>query len=459
MDKNTNNNIIKIFTKNINAKSKLVPFNSYINKVGEFKYFPAAFKEWRNDVYYFNNNIVTNFPVYNLNIFKIIKSYFSLFFKQKFANKKYVSLKKKRISTNKIYVSKPELSHTNHKVLITIYVYNREILIFQNIWKNQIFKLFKNFFFKLYKIYITLERIPWMTKSNKKKWILNKIKIIKLKIKKKLNKNKKKNTINVGHMYRKYKLYFDLNKYRFKDIFLYKLGKIISKFFNKKIEFNIIKLRSIIFHTDIFTEYLSLKLKRKKIRHIRTMNYILNIIKLSKESKINDRSTKTINYNLLENKYKTLNINYFINKRNLSEDLKIFNKNFLEKDFLKEKNYDFSSYKTYINFIIKKVEYYYNNVLLNEKKLKKKIFNKIKYKILKGIRLEIKGRLTKRYRAERSLHKVRLKGGLINIDSSVRGLSTVRFRGYINSNVEYSINTSKRRIGAFAVKGWISGGK
>ncbi len=30
-------------------------------------------------------------------------------------------------------------------------------------------------------------------------------------------------------------------------------------------------------------------------------------------------------------------------------------------------------------------------------------------------------------------------------------------RGYVKPNVQYSIFTSKRRIGAFAVKGWVSG--
>jgi hypothetical protein len=30
-------------------------------------------------------------------------------------------------------------------------------------------------------------------------------------------------------------------------------------------------------------------------------------------------------------------------------------------------------------------------------------------------------------------------------------------RGYAKPNLDYSIFTSKRRIGAFAVKGWISG--
>jgi hypothetical protein len=35
------------------------------------------------------------------------------------------------------------------------------------------------------------------------------------------------------------------------------------------------------------------------------------------------------------------------------------------------------------------------------------IFNSIKYKNMAGIRLEIKGRLTRRYRADRALFKVK----------------------------------------------------
>jgi hypothetical protein len=42
---------------------------------------------------------------------------------------------------------------------------------------------------------------------------------------------------------------------------------------------------------------------------------------------------------------------------------------------------------------------------------------------------------------------------LKNIDSSFKGLSSVLFRGNSKSNVTYSITKSKRRIGAFAVKG------
>ena len=85
------------------------------------------------------------------------------------------------------------------------------------------------------------------------------------------------------------------------------------------------------------------------------------------------------------------------------------------------------------------------------------VFNSIKYKNMAGIRMEVKGRLTKRYRADRSVYKLRWKGGLKNIDSSFKGLSVRKNRGHLNPNVGYSIFASKRRIGAFAVKGWMAG--
>ena len=74
-----------------------------------------------------------------------------------------------------------------------------------------------------------------------------------------------------------------------------------------------------------------------------------------------------------------------------------------------------------------------------------------------GARLMAKGRLTRRYRADRAKYKLNWKGGLKNIDSAYRGLSTVVYRGYLDSNVEKSMLISKRRVGSFAVKGWFSG--
>jgi hypothetical protein len=47
-------------------------------------------------------------------------------------------------------------------------------------------------------------------------------------------------------------------------------------------------------------------------------------------------------------------------------------------------------------------------------------------------------------------------GGLKNVDSSFRGLSTIMLRGYHKSNVQYTIINSKNRNGAYGVKGWVS---
>jgi len=88
--------------------------------------------------------------------------------------------------------------------------------------------------------------------------------------------------------------------------------------------------------------------------------------------------------------------------------------------------------------------------------LKNYVFRNLKHSKLGGIRLEAKGRLSKRYTASRSVFKVDWKGGLKNVDSSFKGLSTVMLRGNVKSNVDYSLLTSKKRIGAYGIKGWVS---
>jgi hypothetical protein len=74
-----------------------------------------------------------------------------------------------------------------------------------------------------------------------------------------------------------------------------------------------------------------------------------------------------------------------------------------------------------------------------------------------GIRLEVKGRLTRRLTASRSVFKIKWKGSVKNIDSSYKGLSSVILRGHLKSNLQYSTVNSKTRNGAFGLKGWISG--
>jgi hypothetical protein len=213
---------------------------------------------------------------------------------------------------------------------------------------------------------------------------------------------------------RRAKLRFDINNLKFKDILLNKLSKLLSKFYKKKVEFNIINLKSFRYNSNIFTEIMKKKLIHRNAKILGIMNFILKKGIKSKEKEQID--LKKINFNLLENKYKNLNINTIVKNVNLNETI---------KDLYEIENH--------------------NNEDI--------IFDSIKYKKIGGIRLEVKGRLTKRYRADRSIFKIKIKGTLRNTDSSYKGLPSVNYRGNVKSNIEYSMNISKRRIGAFAIKG------
>jgi hypothetical protein len=431
-----------ILKKSINKNTKLIPFAKRQNFLGEVKYFPASSKEWKNSVYFFNAQNMKNLPVYDLNINKLIKGYFNLYFNHEITTTEFNSSKIKRLSFNKIFVSKGEVQHTNSKAIITIYIYNREkisllkninkFITFINSKKNKLkfmnkrfrLSLIKNTFFK--KVFFIF---------HKGKKIYNNLsldcyqKAIKLIFYKKLI------------FIRRFVLKLNLNKFKLEEKFLHKLAKLISKFYKKKVEFNIINLNSIILNSDLFTEILSLKLKKQRINVLKMMNVILTKVNLSNANRFlgKTRNIKTINFDIFENKYKNSNISNilgFASKQNFNEFFhKLYNqKNFYISDKVQKQTEKSSSYR-----------------------IKSILLNKIKYKILGGIRLEVKGRLTKRYRADRALFKVKWKGGLKNIDSSFRGLSSVKYRGFVNSNLQYSINASKRRIGSFAVKGWISG--
>jgi hypothetical protein len=179
-------------------------------------------------------------------------------------------------------------------------------------------------------------------------------------------------------------LRFNLNKYKFEEKLLYKLKNFIVKFYNKKVEFNIVNLKSVVFHSDFFTKILASKFKKKRINIIYTMNAILNKAVLPKVNRIIEKSyiIKSINFDLLENKYKLLNISFILKDNNLSDLLN----------------------KLYSNIII---NYYNNNIKKDYAKIYEIIFNSINYKNMAGVRLETKGRLTKRYRADRAIFKVR----------------------------------------------------
>jgi hypothetical protein len=292
-------------------------------------------------------------------------------------NTKYKSSRIKRLSFNRIFVSKAEVKHTNSKSIITIYTYNREkIALLKKIQKligigflnkgfiqkvklNLINKIFL-FFFKGKKIYSNINTNLFQ-------------KAIRLIFSKKLI------------LIRRFILKLHLNKFKSEEKFLQRLAKLISKFYKKKIEFNIINLKSIVLNSDLFTEIMTLKLKKRKINVLKLMNIILTKVKLLKINRLKERSRKikTINYDLFENKYRNPNLNFILNTSLNSKETfnKFFSKLYDEENNIIEKN--------------------------NKISIKKTLLKNIKYKTLGGIRLEVKGRLTRRYRADRALFKVK----------------------------------------------------
>lgn len=70
--------------------------------------------------------MVKNFPVYDINIVKIIRGYFGTYFNNKFLKYKHILNRKRRLSFNKIFFARPEIKHTNSKAIITLYTFNRE---------------------------------------------------------------------------------------------------------------------------------------------------------------------------------------------------------------------------------------------------------------------------------------------------------------------------------------------
>src|SRR6266536_1290906 len=179
----------------------------------------------------------------------------------------------------------------------------------------------------------------------------------------------------------KFKLY--LNNVKFKEQFLYKLSKLISRYYKKKVEFNIISLKSFMLNTDIFTEILALKLKKNKINVMRFINILFKKAVIPDIIKEKGNLTKNVNFSLLENKYKNFNLASIINKKNLDEVLN----------------------GLYYNVIHSNENIGKKPLDRNYSKVKDIIFKSIKYKNIGGIRLEVKGRLTKRYREDRAVFK------------------------------------------------------
>lgn len=346
-------------------------------------------------------------PIKSKFVMKLIKGYLNTYHLrlESLVRKKRLRRKYRKISTNRIFVSDGEFKHTNDKVNITLYVYNRQKINYLLQVKKRYIRLFK-------KIKFT-RKIRLMRKialeilnqyKNKSRIIANVVPYNRSGFYRMQNiyyKRFLKRSLKRLKYYMVYKQLLYINKAKFENTYLQGLIGLIKKIYNKNVEFNIINLKYFYYNSNIYSQPLALKIKKKR----KVARYLDNLIRKAKIRKIK----------LVEKSKKFFTGNNF-NSNNLMSGLMQQN-------------------------------------TTNAKHLKKVILSGIKYKRISGVRLEAAGRLTKRYSASRAQRRTKYKGNLVNTYSSLKGYSIPVIRGNFRANLQHTVINSTSRVGAFGVKG------
>ena len=389
--------MLELFKLNYNKKTENKKIKSRASNKKHDKHHPSTIREWYNSIYVYNKNAINLIPQSTVLAIKLIKSYFNLYnYKlEREIRTNRLLLRLRRLSSHKIYVSNGEFKHTNDKVIITIYIYNRQkfnfdkklIKSFFSYWLNQdlLIKRWNNLFKRRQSV-----EDGALDKLNKKKYVLihtldsqnykNLSKYLTIFYKKLLKKS-----LDKFFLYRCNQQLITINEYKFNYNFLQFLKKYLEKIFNKNVEFNLVNLKRFFLNSDILSESIILKIRKNRRKILKFLNTLKRKVKV--------RNKK----------------NYFIKP------------------------------------------------IINNKSLEELVLRDIKYKHTTGFRIEASGRLTRRYTASRSIFKLRYKGNLLNIDSSYKGLSSLLLRNNNKSNLQFTKLNSKTRIGSFGIKGWLSG--
>ena len=400
------------------------------NLRGVDKHFIPAFKEWFNSVYSFNKKTIKLLPVLDKISFALVKGYLNFYNTKLEKNARSIRARRRiiRKTINKTLVGKLNLKHTNDNVTIFTYFYNRRIRFYLNKIKNA-------------------ETIDNIYSLDKYKLSINNIKENILKIESTISSeinilDYKSGTFYIKSLEKKY-----INSYLYKlmqkeitsisirqlnyiekskvnNVYLLGLVNVLESVYKKKVVFNFVSLKHIYNNASILSQSLVIKLKNKSNNPSKVLIKALDMFKIPK---IN-RFTFNKNYNkkvFLESA--KLNDNWSGDK--LPDVLP--SKDVLEELITRPSNYNLDAFRSYdIN----------------------QILNILKFKFTSGVRIAIAGRLTKRNTAERSIHKLRYKGNIRNMDSSDKGLSTTLVRGFSNSNLFINKSSGKVRTGSFGVK-------
>lgn len=396
----------------ITRKESKIQTNSEKEQYKNMNFYPFSTKEWVTSIYSYNKSSSKSLISNNFSLNKLAKSYFNMLQETKKILFKRRRDNKTRYSANKVYTSRAELQHTNSKILITLYTYNKKKLSFENILRNLATLIkFRKIVVATRKVFIPnhKNRVVHLLKSNF--FIFNKWNTAFFKEKTNLfnyslRANLKKKYFNfynipnynnklLKKLFRMQKNLFDSTKKIHFNISLFtslglnlrNLGfiSLLEKLYNKKIKINLVELRAIHLNSDVFSLAVALKLRDRKNKAVRVLRKaVLQMVKIP-------------------------DLHTLITFDDTTEPL---NKN--------------------------------------------NIINNIKQQVVSGVRFEASGRLTRRLTAMRAVFKYRYAGSLKNIRSSFNSESATMLRGYLKSNLQHSLINSKTRNGTFGLKGWIS---
>ena len=398
-------------TNYIIEKNQKIQSNSERDEYNNIIFYTSSNKEWFSSVYSYNKSYIKSLISYDAVLNKLLRSYcnmlqdkIKILFKRRRDNKI-------RYSANKIYASRAELKHTNTKLFITLYIYNKQkssiewyilkILVLVKYRKlivdgkrgfvpnhiNRIPALLKNNFFTFRKWNMAFFKtnnnlIRYFLVNLRRKYLkLSNIPTYNIRLLKKLVRLQKIlfNSLKL--------LNFNKSKFNSLNLNLRNLGLIslIEKLYNKKVEINLVELRSIHLNSDVFSSAVALKLRDRKNKAVRVLRKaILQMVRIP------DLHTLIT----------------------FDDNIEAMNKN--------------------------------------------SIINTIKQQVVSGVRFEASGRLTRRLTAMRAVFKYRYAGSLKNIRSSFNNKPSTMLRGYVKSNTQYTLINSKTRNGTFGLKGWVS---
>ena len=505
-------NLPIMFAKKIKAVRLVKPLNHITNDSGKTRHFTPAAQEWHNSIYNYNPNYIKALPLADLAMIKLVKGYFSSELKsssnphedQDQANQKdlpHVPKRIKRMSTKKILVGKGEVKHSNDKAIVTFYIHNAEKLFldraiallsralynpsrpltkYTQINKNKQEKIIYNRILSFKEFWQLIAKNHYYKKWCSKQFVLNldlrnlvlkNLNDIYLVLKNMVTLNliteeSKNKTFmklcekitpilpnpqyeEVMSVYEEYyvarlndlKIKKILNRNKFRNGFIDKLLFLLEKVYGKKVLVNIVKQKVLHLNSDLYTSTVALKLKNRNNRLYHVLNSSLNKVHISAFH----RATEIFHYlnkkDLLVNIIRNDKVTSML-KNNVYDPL---------STLLLDTFRDAQNIKVKLN---KELGQEPNN--LRTISLQKYVFKSLKHLTMRGIRIEAKGRASRRLTAARSVFKMKWKGGLKNVDSSFKGLSAILLRGHFKSNVQHTYIATKNRNGAIGVKGWVS---